>query len=334
MTLTAEQMQALGLVDDRKDFYFKVENAVIDGYMIYDEELGREVLVDYFSSIYEKMVFIVLSRHANNNSGIAWPSISTIAKEAKCGVTAVKKCIKDLEKKNYITKINRPKGNGDNDTNVYSVKNLETLSSSPKENSSSLPRSCDDGGGSPGVQKEEQKKKNYKKNHDSNMHANDLDIFENLFKEFNISFTFKNQEAVKKLLKTMKQQQVIEYLVDTFNKLSANSNVKNLAALFSEKISRGERQVTSADMASIASKEKQIEQQKKEEKKEIEDENKFISKFEKLPPGERAAIENEACEKYLKATGADIRLLSTMKNLNKHMYYNSLRTYITEIMRM
>lgn len=75
--------------------YFKVENIIIDGYSSFDEELDQVVHKDLFECIQEKMIYIVLERYANNNDGIAFPSISTIAKSAMCGVTTVKKYIKN-----------------------------------------------------------------------------------------------------------------------------------------------------------------------------------------------------------------------------------------------
>lgn len=53
INLTEEQKQILGIKDERVDFYFKVENAVIDN-------------PEVFSNIYESHLFVVLSRYCNN----------------------------------------------------------------------------------------------------------------------------------------------------------------------------------------------------------------------------------------------------------------------------
>lgn len=74
-------------------------------------------------------------------------------------------------------------------------------------------------------------------------HNHDIDEFENLFSEFGINFTNKNKNSIKKLLKTMSFLEVRNYLKETFENIKSNPNVKNIAALFSNKIAKGERQI-------------------------------------------------------------------------------------------
>lgn len=82
------------------------------------------------------------------------------------------------------------------------------------------------------------------KNHDhEEKKKHDLDYFENLFKEFKVNFTKTNQESVKKLLKTLSQNKVEEYLRETYNNIQATPGVKDPAGLFSVKIFKGERQI-------------------------------------------------------------------------------------------
>ncbi len=114
INLTEEQKQILGIKDERVDFYFKVENAVIDN-------------PDVFSNIYESHLFVVLSRYCNNG-GVAFPSYSTLAKLCYCSKSTVIRCIKSLEEKKLINKVIRTKKINDkkvNDTNVYTVNNLK-----------------------------------------------------------------------------------------------------------------------------------------------------------------------------------------------------------------
>ncbi|MGL5723298.1 hypothetical protein [Cetobacterium sp.] len=80
---------------------------------------------------------------------------------------------------------------------------------------------------------------NTNKNHEHDS----IDIFDNLFKEFGINYTKTNQASVKRLLKTMKEQEVITYLKETYKALSENKDIKNLAGAFSKKIAEGTRQV-------------------------------------------------------------------------------------------
>lgn len=77
-------------------------------------------------------------------------------------------------------------------------------------------------------------------NHNHDM--NDIDEFKEMFNEWNINFTKKNQNSIKKLLKTMSIGEVKNYLIETYQNLKNNPKVTNLAALFSAKIEKGERQ--------------------------------------------------------------------------------------------
>jgi|GEM_PF-3151523 len=330
MDLTPEIKEQLGIVDNRKDFYFKVENAVIDGYMEYDTELKRDAPKDYFSNIYEKMVFIVLSRYANNNGGIAFPSISTIARNSLCGATKVRECIKSLEKKGFIKKVIRPKTNKDNDSNLYSVKNIEILEKKTLKKDVSIPTSPHEVATSPDEPYKELHKKNYKKNHDSIKNAN-LDIFEKLFEDFGINYTTKNQASVKKLLSKMKQEAVIDYLKETYINISSSPGVENIAALFSAKIEKQERQVTAAARKAIALKEKQIE----EEKKSLNIQNTSIELiFYALPEKEKLQVEKEAFVLFSKEQNIDPGIMAKMRENNYLMYFQTLKKYINIVLNL
>ena len=204
--------------------FFQLENIVVEGYR---DDANDPVKKEVFSNIYEKMIYIVLSRHANNNNGVAYPSVATIAKEALCSITTVKKCIKTLENKGLISKTLRPKSNKDNNTNLYIIKKLSEVFKDIF-----LPQSQGDVAQSQDDYKEELHKNNYIEDHDNNnFHAKtkfskkvnpDLDTFEDLFKKIGISFTTKNQLSVKALLKKMSVKQVTNYLIETYE------NIKNL----------------------------------------------------------------------------------------------------------
>ncbi|MCD7980613.1 MAG: helix-turn-helix domain-containing protein [Fusobacterium sp.] len=332
MDLTPEIKELLGIVDNRKDFYFKVENSVIDGYMEYDEELKRDTPKDYFSNIYEKMVFIVLSRYANNNDGIAFPSISTIARNALCGVTKVRECIKSLEKKGFIKKVTRPKTNKDNDSNLYSVKNIEKieiLKKKPLKEDFSVPTSPHEVATSSDEPYKELYKKNYKKNHDSNKNTND--IFEKLFEEFGINYTTKNQASVKKLLSKMKQEAVIDYLKETYTNISSSPGVENIAALFSAKIEKQERQVTAATRKAITLKEKQIEKEQKSHN--IQNTSTELT-FYALPEKERLRIEKEAFALFSQEQNIDSGIMAKMRENNYFMYFQTLKKYISIVLNL
>lgn len=332
MDLTPEIKEQLGIVDNRKDFYFKVENSVIDGYMRYDEELKRDVPKDYFSNIYEKMVFIILSRYANNNDGIAFPSISTIARNALCGATKVRECIKSLEKKGFIKKVTRPKMNKDNDSNLYSVKNIEkieVLKKNPLKENFSIPTSPHEVATSPDEPYKELYKKNYKKNHDNNKNAND--IFEKLFEEFGINYTTKNQSSIKKLLSKMTEKAVIDYLKETYINISDSPGVENIAALFSSKIEKQERQLTAAERKAIALKEVKIEK----EKSSLNTKNTNIELvFYALSEKERLQIEKEAFALFFQKQNIDLGIMSKMRENNYYMYFQTLKKYISQVLNL
>lgn len=94
------------LKDSRKKDWFWVENDLID----------REDL-----TIYEKMIYMTLVRHSNENS-ICFPSYRTIAQKSGCSERQAKKVVKDLEKKKLIKKENRTKGNSkEKESNIYIV---------------------------------------------------------------------------------------------------------------------------------------------------------------------------------------------------------------------
>ena len=68
-----------------------------------------------------------------------------------------------------------------------------------------------------------------------------LALLENTFKEIGVSFTDKNQLSVAKLLNTMKLDDVISYIKELHEGVSQDKNVKDIPALFSAKLEKGER---------------------------------------------------------------------------------------------
>lgn len=70
----------------------------------------------------------------------------------------------------------------------------------------------------------------------------ELDYFEDIFKELGVNFTKSNQTSVKKLLRTLPKEKVINYLKETFENIKNTPGVKDSAKVFSVKISKGERQ--------------------------------------------------------------------------------------------
>ncbi len=113
LNLTDEQKEILGIKDERVDFYFKVENAVIDEARL-------------FSNIHESHLYLVLSRYCNNNQ-IAFPSYSKLAELCYCSRRTIIKCMTSLEDKGYINKVKRKNDDNKkiNDTNLYTINNIK-----------------------------------------------------------------------------------------------------------------------------------------------------------------------------------------------------------------
>lgn len=75
-------------------------------------------------------------------------------------------------------------------------------------------------------------------NHDHDV----MNEFEELFNKWGINFTTKNQNSIKKLLKTMPFLEVKSYLTETYENIKNNPNIKDIPALFSSNIAVGKRQ--------------------------------------------------------------------------------------------
>ena len=75
------------------------------------------------------------------------------------------------------------------------------------------------------------------------MNQDTHDLFENIFKTLDVNFTTTNQKSVAKLLKTQSVDEVKTYILETYNNLKDNPDIKNLSGIFSSKIAKGERQV-------------------------------------------------------------------------------------------
>lgn len=166
------------------------------------------------------------------------------------------------------------------------------------------------------------KNQNQKKQNQKNQIIDDsLKIFENLFNEFEITFTKTNQTSVLKLLRTMKEKDVIQYLKETYENIKETPNVKSIARLFSSKIAKGERQINSTPKSIkevTETKTDIIKNIEKEEKKSIEEET-----IIELSPEE----EKELLEKAKKDPTANVKFIINMKSLNKVIYYNTLLTF-------
>ena len=166
--------------------------------------------------------------------------------------------------------------------------------------------------------------------------------FEELFKEFDISYTYKNQQAVKKLREKMNDNDVILYLKETYENIKTTPEVKNIAALFSSKIAKGERQVISK----ASSKEKKSEAKKntkaisqasiREVKNNIftpnENDDKLMVEYENYSFEEKERIEKEAIELCSSSEKISLTFLNEMKK-NPILFSSTIRPYIIKILK-
>lgn len=171
--------------------------------------------------------------------------------------------------------------------------------------------------------------------------------FEALFKEFDISYTYKNQQAVKKLREKMSDNDVILYLKETYQNIKATPEVKNIGALFSSKIAKGERQIVSK----AASKEKKSEEKKLEPKKNTksishnsikevkndiftpnENDDKLMSEYENYSFEEKERIEKKAVELCASSQKISLTFLNEMRK-NPILFSSTIRPYIIQVLK-
>ena len=124
----------------------------------------------------------------------------------------------------------------------------------------------------------------------------------------------------------MKEQDVIQYLRETYENIKETPNVKSIARLFSSKIAKGERQVISKKINTEIKNEVEKEATKKTSKQSIlnlqntiEEKNIEVSfSFEE---------EKEILEKIKEDKTVNYDFVVGMKNINKIIYYNTLAKY-------
>ncbi|MHA4207361.1 DnaD domain protein [Bacillus cereus] len=95
----------MNFIDKRKGF-FMIENDAIDNCDL---------------DVYEFKAYAVIVRHANRDTQSAFPSLTTLTEKVGCGRKKIVQCIKSLEEKGYIQKVNRKDEQGNNLSNIYYV---------------------------------------------------------------------------------------------------------------------------------------------------------------------------------------------------------------------
>lgn len=116
--LTDEEKEILGIEDERVNFYFTVENDIIDKAPL--------------DNVYELALMTVLSRYCNNGN-LAYPSLKTLSELCYCSKSTTVKNLESLEEKGLVKRVQRYcKETKTNLTTVYKIQNINTYTKEKK----------------------------------------------------------------------------------------------------------------------------------------------------------------------------------------------------------
>ena len=145
------------------------------------------------------------------------------------------------------------------------------------------------------------------------------------FKENEIDFSSKHEIKVLDLLKNNS----LEFVLNTFQKqldiLKNKSDVKSIAAVFSNHIFKGTCEVNSQE---LEKKENEYKKIKEAERKECEKNDNILNVFFEFPLNEQEEIENIILKKH------NISHFSQLKQKSKAMYYKLISSFIYEELRL
>ena len=141
------------------------------------------------------------------------------------------------------------------------------------------------------------------------------------FKENEIDFSSKHEIKVLDLLKNNS----LEFVLNTFQKqldiLKNKSDIKSIAAVFSNHLFKGTCEVNSQE---LEKKENEHQKIKEDERKECEKNDNILNVFFELPLNEQEEIENTILKKH------NIKHFSELKNKSETMYYRLISPFILE----
>lgn len=176
------------------------------------------------------------------------------------------------------------------------------------------------------------------KNHDFDI-KNELDFFENLFKEFKVNFTKTNKDSVLRLRKHLSLQETELYLRETYSAIIENKEVKNIEALFSAKIKKGERQINPKVNMLIKEKEKieknnNIEKSVKIEKNNNVDFIDYMAMYEKLDTYDKLKIEEKAINLLVQEQQVEVAFIFKTRESQPILYKGMIKNYIEQLMKL
>lgn len=177
-----------------------------------------------------------------------------------------------------------------------------------------------------------QKKSKEKNQIEKNQIIDDVDFFESLFKEINITYTKTNKASVEKLLKNMTKKEVELYLKETYEAIKETPGVKSIARLFSSKIAKGERQIISPKQKQENKLNLSIEKENIENNFLNNTQDNILDIFYKLSEYEQLKVEEQAILMCHNKENIEENFLLNMKKISKAIYYSTLRRYIKVIL--
>lgn len=172
--------------------------------------------------------------------------------------------------------------------------------------------------------------------HDHEDENHELDFFENLFKEkFKVNFTETNKKAIGKLRKKMSFKETVKYLEETYEGIKQNEKfVKNIPALFSSKILKGERQLEIKKIKTKVEKEDSMKSSENTvENKIVSEEEQLLEKYRNLSFELKTKLKERAIQKMLDTTQISKEFIQKMEEDNPAMYKGLIKNYILEILK-
>ncbi|WP_261790303.1 hypothetical protein [Fusobacterium polymorphum] len=145
------------------------------------------------------------------------------------------------------------------------------------------------------------------------------------FKENEIDFSKKHEVKVLELLKNNSLEFVLKMFQEQLDILKNKSDVKSVAAVFSNHLFKGTCEVNSQE---LEKKETEHQKIKEEERKECEKNDNILNVFFELSLNEQEEVENTILKKH------NISHFSQVKQKSKTMYYKLISSFIYEELKL
>ena len=145
------------------------------------------------------------------------------------------------------------------------------------------------------------------------------------FIENEITFSKKHEVKVLELLKNNSLEFVLKTFQEQLDILKNKSDVKSVAAVFSNHLFKGTCEINSQE---LEKKETEHQKIKEEERKECEKNDNILNVFFELPLNEQEEVENTILKKH------NISHFSQVKQKSKTMYYKLISSFIYEELKL